>query len=149
MEKWYSILIDLVQRSPQILVNVNGIVRLYDNAEVFFQSLDSHKAEEVFIREYTPGELVEHYPAYQEGVKRGFIAGGAIEIYGLAFAVGTFCRAILNELEKNGTQIHFKKEVQKILLNKNKQIEGILLSGEQTPRTACHYAFHTGAFAGP
>ncbi len=153
LEKWFEILTDLVRRSPQVLDNIslhaNGIIRLYDTSEVFNQSLASHKTEGVFIKQYTPQELVEQYPAYREGVQRGFIAGGALEVYGLAFAVGTFCRAVLDELERNESKLHFKTEVQKVLVNKEKQVAGIMLFGEQETCVARHYVFHTGAFAGP
>lgn len=153
MERWFEIIIDLVRNCPQVLDNLSlhseGIVRLYDNSEVFNQSKISHTTENVFIKEYTPQELIKHYPAYLEGVQRGFVAGGAIEVYGLAFAVGTFCRLILDKLEQIGVHLHFKTEVQKVLLNGKKQVDGIILFGEQKPCVANHYVFHTGAFAGP
>lgn len=153
MEKWFGIIIDLVHHTPEILGNLslhsNGIVRLYDNTEVFNQSRASHQEEGVFIKEYTPQELIKKYSAYREGVQRGFIAGGAIEVYGLAFAVGVFCREVLDRLERMGVKLNFKTEVQKVLINSEKKVEGVLLFGEGMARVANNYAFHTGAFAGP
>ncbi len=153
MEQWFTILTELVRRSPHTLddfsLHAKGIMRLYDNSEVFNQSKISHKKEQVFIREYTPAELVEAYPAYQEGVERGFIAGGALEVYGIAFAVGTFCRAVLSELEEFGAGLHFNAEAKKVLLDKKGHVEGIALFNDEKVYSATHYVFHTGAFAGP
>ncbi|MGH7882293.1 MAG: NAD(P)-binding protein [Candidatus Dormibacteraceae bacterium] len=153
MEQWFEIMIDMVCHSPQIMDNLslhaNGILRLYDNAEAFSQSLTSHEAEGILIKAYTPQELVKKYPAYQAGVQRGFLAGGAIAVYGLAFAVGTFCHAVVDELESSGVKLNFKTEIEKIIINKEEKVAGIKLFGEREPRVACNYAFHTGAFAGP
>ena len=152
LEEWFNIMIELVQRSPELVqdlsLHTDGIVRLYDNAEVFEESRASHKKEEVFIKEYTPQELVATYPAYREGVERGFIRGGAIEVYGLTFAVGIFCRAILNELEQRGAKIHFNKEAKTVVVE-NGKVAGLTLFEDETLRTADHYVFHTGAFVGP
>ncbi|MBI3573575.1 NAD(P)-binding protein [Candidatus Kaiserbacteria bacterium] len=152
MEEWFRIMIELVQRSPAIVpdlsLHTDGIVRLYDNAEVFEESKASHKKEEVFIKEYTPQELVERYPAYREGVARGFIKGGAIEVYGLTFAVGTFCRAILDELEQNRAKVHFSVEAKNVVVE-NGKVKGLMLFEDEQLHTADNYAFHTGAFVGP
>lgn len=153
MEKWYEILTDVIKQFPQIINNLSlhakGILRLYDDSEVFQGSLQAHQNEGILLKAYTPQELVHHYPAYQEGVERGFIAGGAIEMYGLAFAVGVLGRTLLDDLEQRGAKFYFKTEVQKIILNEKNEVAGIFLFGHKDFRVAKHYAFHTGAFAGP
>ncbi len=153
MEDWFLILTELIQQHPEVVnelsLHAEGVVRLYDNSEVFEQSKASHKKEQVFIKEYTPAELVEAYPAYREGVKRGFIAGGAIEVHGVAFAVGTFCRVVLEELEKRGVTLHFNAEAKKVTRDADGRVRGIQLFGDEKIHSAEHYVFHTGAFAGP
>lgn len=154
MEDWYLILIEFAEKFPDaakaLSLSANGIIRLYDNTAVYEQSLSSHEKENVLIKEHPLSEVIKALPSYKEGIDRGFISGGVIETYGLAFSIGVFCCAILDDIENNlGGKINFNMEAKKILLDKNESVEGISFFNDEKIYSADHYSFHTGAFSGP
>lgn len=153
MAAWYEILADLLNAYPALVQTLtlsnNGVMRLYDDREVFEEARKSHQEGGVFKCEYTPEELVSAYPAYAEGVKRGFIRGGAIEMYGLTFGVQAVGRCLIDEMERMDVEIHFNNKVTGIERDGSGAVKGILIEGQAVLRQSDHYIFHTGAFAGP
>jgi glycine/D-amino acid oxidase-like deaminating enzyme len=151
MELWYELIADLLRRCPDVLpvlaLSYEGILRMYDRHDVFDQARRSHSEHGVLKRQLSPGELARTYPAYLHGVARGLIAGGALEVYGLTFGVQALCRRLLREMVD--VEMVFETEIERIVFSREGTVAGIVEKGTGRERFADHYAFHTGAFAGP
>jgi hypothetical protein len=153
MADWFEILIQLLKEYPELIEDLSlshkGILRLYDNNEVYEQAKASHISAGVFKKAFTPEELIVEYPAYSEGVKRGFIKGGALEMFGLTFGVKAVGQCLIRDLESRGIRIYFNTEVRRLDIDESQTVRGVHIAGRTSPVISDHYIFHTGPFAAP
>lgn len=150
MREWHNFLREILQIDPQLIKNLSlsyeGILRLYDNAEIFNTAVESHTRGGVLKRTLAPEQLAEEYPVYAQGVQNGFIRGGAIEITGLTLGVKSLGEAMITSLEKKGVKFRFDTPVEKLVV-KVGVVQGLELTGQSELHTSKHYMLHPGAFA--
>lgn len=150
MDKWYDFLQEILQHDPTLpktlSLSYEGIIRLYDSDDVFEQAKTSHERGGVLKRTLTPHELAEEHPAYATGVENGFIAGGAVEMYGLTLGIKSLAKAMMNLLEKRGVEINFNTPIETIVVEDG-TVQGLKASGEGKLYVSKSYAVHPGAFA--
>lgn len=153
LEKWHQFLQDILAKNSSLADSLSldhsGIIRLYDTKEALDIAIASHQKDGVFRRSFTPQELAAEYPAYEEGVRNGFIQGGAILIYGLTLGVKSLGKAMIDTLETEGVNFRFNHAVETIELDENRAVTGLKLAGTGTLHRSKHYAIHPGAFATP
>jgi hypothetical protein len=152
MARWYNILTESIKSEPELVedlaLNHNGLLLIFDDGEMYEVAKSSRKENGVLKQSLRLEEFLTAYPAYLEGVERGFIKGGAIETYGIAFGIQTFGKFLINSMEKMGVSIYFNHEVTEIIKDED-VVKGIFINGSDVMVQSDYYVFHTGAFAGP
>ena len=158
MELWYELLTEAVLHYPELAealsLHTHGIDRFYDEAHLYEGAARSQQAEQIVKQRYSVEQLLCHpdFQLYREGIaQHGFIRGGAITMYGLAFDVQALGRAwLLRELDQRGVELCFGPEYE--VLGMERDAAGAVM-GVRTLNGALHSArhicFHSGAYSKP
>lgn len=145
MRYWYEFLRDSPDLHTPISLNSKGILRVYDQQRLFEVAADFHRTENVLKEVLSPSDLEQRFPAYKDGVRGGFVQGGAIVMYGLTFRVQALCVALIEELEALGARLLFRQKVVQLDRNREDVIRGLRTSAGTCFR-ADNYVLHLGAY---
>lgn len=158
MECWYELLTEAILRHPEISdklsLHSHGIDRFYDEDPLFMGATMTQKMQNIVKQSYLPAQLLENpdFQIYAQGIlKKQFIAGGGLTMYGLAFDIKALCQEwLLKELELQGVDLCLGDAYEVTAIEKNAagHIIGVRTKNGEL-HTAKHLFLHPGAYMHP
>ncbi|MDO8499826.1 MAG: FAD-dependent oxidoreductase [bacterium] len=144
MSSWQKIILDF----PELFYNADllntGILRLYDNENLFRWAAERHGKEAVLERALTPVEVATDYPYFAEACTLGYVTG-AVEAPGFSFNVHKFCQNLINYLAKEGIIFYWEREILRIQFTKDHLVQGLVTANGLI--IADNYCLNPGAYA--